>query len=197
MNRQRDPIGVILAGGSGRRIGGSKAIVELRGRPLITYPLEALRGALADVAVIAKPDTELPNLPGVTVWIEPEAPRHPVVGIMQALALAAGRPVLACAVDLPFVTPALVKRIIAIDPLQAPAVVPTCEGTMQPLLALYLPAAMTLLGRVARQVDMPLREQVGAIHPRLIEIDNPEAFFNVNAPEDLLQAAALLDRRES
>jgi molybdopterin-guanine dinucleotide biosynthesis protein A len=191
----RDPIGVILAGGSGRRIGGSKAIVELSGRPLITYPLEALRGALADVAVIAKPDTELPNLPGVTLWIEPEMPRHPVVGIVQSLALAAGRPVLVCGVDLPFVTPALITQIIASDPFDAPAVVPTCEGSMQPLLALYLPAAMTLLGRLAPQSDMPLRDQVAAIHPRLIEVDNPEAFFNVNAPEDLLHAAALLDRR--
>ena len=42
MRRRRRPIGVVLAGGSGRRIGGSKAIVKLRGQPLITYPLAAL-----------------------------------------------------------------------------------------------------------------------------------------------------------
>ena len=98
------PVGAILAGGGGRRIGGDKAIVELPGRPLICYPLEAVREALGQVAVLAKADTELPSLPGVTVWIEPDARRHPLVGITQALALADGRPVLVCAADLPFVS---------------------------------------------------------------------------------------------
>ena len=47
---------------------------------------------------------------GVTVWIEPEHPRHPLVGIVQALALADGRPVLVCGADLPFVSAELVRR---------------------------------------------------------------------------------------
>jgi molybdopterin-guanine dinucleotide biosynthesis protein A len=93
------------------------------------------------------------------------------------------------------VTPALIRRIIATDPGGAPAVVPLSEGAIEPLLALYLPAAMTLLGRAASDSDAALREQVSAIGPRLIEVGQPEAFFNVNAPEDLLRAAALLDRR--
>jgi molybdopterin-guanine dinucleotide biosynthesis protein A len=146
MKRVRDdPIGVILAGGLGRRMGGSKAIVELRGRPLITYPLAALEGALEDVAIIAKADTELPSLPGMTVWIEPEAPRHPLAGILQALMLAGGRPVFACAADLPFVTPELVARIARTDAGDAPAIVPTSGGAPQPLFALYLPQAAELL----------------------------------------------------
>jgi molybdopterin-guanine dinucleotide biosynthesis protein A len=194
MRRDLDPVGVILAGGQGRRIGGSKAIVELRGRPLITYPLAALSGALADVAIVAKADTALPSLAGVTVWIEPETPQHPAVGIVQALALAAGRPVLVCGVDMPFVTSELIGTIACTDPLDAPAVVPTSGGALQPLLALYLPAAMALLGRGARRDHSPLREQVAAIGPRLIEVDDPNAFFNINAPEDLLRAAALMDR---
>src|SRR5271169_6084302 len=102
------PIGVVLAGGRGIRMGCSKSAVALRGRPLISYPLQALRAALGDVAVIGKPDLELPSLPGVMVWIEPEEPRHPLIGIVEAIALAGGRPVLVCAVDLPFVTPALI-----------------------------------------------------------------------------------------
>lgn len=197
MRRRFDPIGVILAGGKGRRIGGSKAIVELCGRPLISYPLAALQASLGDVAVIAKADTELPSMPGVTVWIEPELPRHPLVGIVEALALAAGRPVLVCGVDLPFVTPELIGRIAATDPLDAPAVVPICAGKLQPLLALYLPAALNLLGRGSHIADAPLRELVAAIGPRPIEIEvgDCDAFFNVNVPEELLQAAAMLDRR--
>jgi len=39
-------IGAVLAGGAGRRLGGSKATVQLGGRPLLAYALGALRGAL-------------------------------------------------------------------------------------------------------------------------------------------------------
>jgi molybdopterin-guanine dinucleotide biosynthesis protein A len=72
-----EPIGVVLAGGRGRRMGGAKAIVELAGRPLICYPLEALAAALDEVAVLAKADTELPSLPGATIWVEPQPHHHP------------------------------------------------------------------------------------------------------------------------
>jgi molybdopterin-guanine dinucleotide biosynthesis protein A len=84
---------------------------------------------------------------------------------------------------------------VGTDPAGAPAVVPLSEGAMQPLLALYLPAAMTLLGRAASDSDAALRDQVSAIGPRLIEVGRPAEFFNVNAPEDLLHAAAMLDRK--
>src|SRR5436309_6524963 len=104
----RQPVGVVLAGGLGRRMGGAKATVELAGRPLICYPLEALAAALDEVAVLAKADTELPSLPGATIWVEPQLQHHPLVGISQALALAGGRPVLVCAADLPFVPSELV-----------------------------------------------------------------------------------------
>ena len=192
-----EPIGVILAGGMGRRIGGSKAVVELQGRPLIGYPLAALGEALAEVAIIAKSDTELPSLPGVTVWIEPDEPRHPLVGIMQALGLAGGRSVLACAADLPFVTAELIRRLAHVDPGAAPAVVASYDGKAQPLLGCYQPRAIELLAASAPQAGVPLLEAVAAIEPLLYEVDDPQLLFNVNSPDDLLQAAAMLDLRRA
>jgi molybdopterin-guanine dinucleotide biosynthesis protein A len=187
------PIGVVLAGGAGRRIGGSKATVELCGKPLICYALAALAEALGEVAVIAKADTELPSLPGLTVWIEPQAPRHPLVGIVQALALADGRPVVVCAADLPFVTPELIGRLASADPRGAPAVLAAHRGMAQPLLGCYQSRASELLPRPASNVA--LLDAVAAIGPQLVEVEDPDELFNVNAPEDVLQAAAILDRR--
>jgi len=66
------PVGAVLAGGEGRRIGGDKAIVELEGRPLVSYPLEALHEVCDRVAVVAKRQTLLPPLEGaVELWLEP------------------------------------------------------------------------------------------------------------------------------
>jgi molybdopterin-guanine dinucleotide biosynthesis protein A len=194
MGARRDPIGVILAGGGGRRIGGSKAMVALQGQPLVCYPLAAMTQALAEVAVLAKADTKLPSLRGVTVWIEPAGPTHPLYGIIQALALGEGRAVLVCATDLPFVSPALIRRIVdEAVAVGAPAVVAAQDGQMQPLLGCYQPAAAGMLAAPAPEVS--LRAAVEAIGPRLVEVEEPEELFNINAPEDLLQAAAMLDGR--
>jgi molybdopterin-guanine dinucleotide biosynthesis protein A len=175
-------------------MGGAKATAPLAGRPLICYPLEALGGALDEVAVLAKADTDLPSLPGATIWVEPQLQHHPLVGISQALALAGGRAVLVCAVDLPFVTPELIGRLAAEDPAGAPAVVASHRGAIQPLLGCYQPAALALLGPAQNR---PLRELVAAIRPRLLEVEDRDALFNVNVPADLLRAAAALDRRRA
>lgn len=193
MRLRRGPIGVILAGGQGRRIGGSKAVVRLRGRPLISYPLEAMASVLSDVVVVAKPDTELPYMSGVTVWIEPELPQHPVVGITHALTLAGGRPIMVCAADLPLVTPTLIDRIARTSPSGAPAVVASHGDAVQPLLGCYRRGA---LERLAGSVDQPLRELVAAIGARVFDVEDADELFNVNSPDDLLQATAMLDKRE-
>jgi molybdopterin-guanine dinucleotide biosynthesis protein A len=188
------PLGAVLAGGVGRRIGGGKAIVELRGRPLLSYPLAAMTAALADVAVIAKAGTELPPLPGVTIWIEPDELSHPLVGVLHALRMAQGRAVLICAGDLPFVTPAVISMLAAADAGGAPAVIAAGDQLEQPLLGRYEPEAAEPLSALLHDPGIPLRAAAAEIGARVLELEDPTALFNINAPEDLLQAAALLDR---
>jgi molybdopterin-guanine dinucleotide biosynthesis protein A len=195
MRIRSSPVGAILAGGAGLRIGGQKATVELHGKPLICYPLEAVCEVLKKVAILTKSGTKLPPLSGVMVWIEPERPRHPLVGITHALALAGGRPVLVCAADLPFVTPELVRRLVRTDPRRAPAVVAGAHGVVQPMLGCYQPKALELLAGPARAGTAPLLEAVAALDPVRVEADDPEELFDVDTPDDLLMAAALLDRR--
>jgi molybdopterin-guanine dinucleotide biosynthesis protein A len=178
-------------------MGGSKAAVNLCGRPLVSYPLDALSSCVTEIAIIAKADTELPSLSGVMVWIEPDEPRHPLTGIVEALGLAGGRPVLACAVDMPFVTPSLLARIIDTDPHGADAVVSVCDGRLQPLPGLFMPSAAARLATAVKRGDGRLSDEIAALSPVLIAADVPDAFFNVNAPDDLLQAAAMLDRRRT
>jgi len=188
-------VGAILAGGGGRRIGGDKAIVELHGRPLISYPLETVRRELGKVVILAKADTRLPYVSGVTVWIEPDSRRHPIIGIMQAIALADGRPVLVCGADLPFVSVGLVKRLARANPGRAPAVIACAQGELQPLLGCYQRRALPLLRADAAALTRPLRETIAAIDPVRFEVDDPDELFDVDTPDDLLQAAAMMDRR--
>ena len=81
------------------------------------------------------------------------------------------------------------RRLARPDSDGAAVVVASYRGDMQPLLGCYQPRAADLL----RPGDVrPLREQIAVLSPQLLEIEDPRALFNVNAPEDLLQAAALL-----
>jgi molybdopterin-guanine dinucleotide biosynthesis protein A len=196
MGAQRaEPVGALLAGGRGRRIGGDKAITELAGRPLISYPLGAMSAVLREVAVVAKPDTALPELPGVEVWIEPAVPHHPLVGIRHALQMAGGRPVLICAADLPFITAAALQRLLRADPGDAPAVIAvTADGELQPLLGCYQPAAAGALEAAALEAVAPLRRAVAAIQPRRLEIADARLLFNVNSRADLECAERLISR---
>jgi molybdenum cofactor guanylyltransferase len=195
LHRHRDPIGVLLAGGEGKRMGGGKAVVNLHGRPLISYPLEALWRALGTVAIVAKIDTELPSVAGVTVWVEPDEPRHPLLGVVHALGLAEGRPVLVCPVDLPFVTSGLIRRIAETDSGGAPAVIAGRGGDTQPLLGCYHHEALEPLAQALRAPDAPVREVVATLGPVVYEVSDPDELFNINSPDDLLQASAMLDRR--
>ena len=187
----RGVVGAVLAGGAGTRLGGAKPGTMLAGRPLLSYPLAALRGALAEVAVVAKDGTELPAVGyGVLIWREPDAPRHPLAGVVEALRRADGRPVVVLACDLPFVTADLVRTLATADVGGAPALVATTpERGLQPLCARYEPAALDALagfdtgGRTITQIQ--------ALEPATLDV--PDTLLrNINTPEDLAAAEAAL-----
>lgn len=196
------PLGAVLAGGAGSRLGGAKPSVELADRPLIHYPLAALAAAGIEAAVVAKRETQLPDLamagegaaaPGVIR--EPAEPRHPLAGILAALRAAGERPLVVLACDMPLAAPALLAALAAAP---EPLVVPAPGGRPQPLQARYsallVPALEAALAR-----EEPLRRSVAALGPRLLgdtELsrfgDPDRLFLNVNDEGDLRRAESLL-----
>jgi molybdopterin-guanine dinucleotide biosynthesis protein A len=192
--RNSQPIGVVLAGGPGIRIGGAKPTVALRGQPLVRYPVGAMKLVLSEVAVIAKADTSLPQLLRTMVWVEPDLPVDPLLGITEALTLAGGRPVLVCPVDMPFVSPESLSALAGAQHEGRPAVVATCRGVARPLLGCYLPSAVPLLEQAVRDGLSP-DDAARTLDPVLFEFENDDELFDVDTPDDLLQASAMLDVR--
>jgi molybdopterin-guanine dinucleotide biosynthesis protein A len=189
------PVGVVLAGGAGHRLGGAKATALLDGLPLISYALAALSGALADVAVVAKHDSPLPgDLGGAARWTEPDEPRHPVVGLIAALRAAGDRAIVAVAVDMPLLD-AITIHALATVPAgrDGVAVVARAAGRAQPLLARYEPGA--LAGLEAADATAPLTATVESLAPAWLELPDAIVAFNVNTADDLAQASRLLAQR--
>ena len=182
----------ILAGGSGSRLGGGKATVELAGRPLIAYPLEAAVEAGLDPFVVAKRGSALPEL-DCEVSREPDEPTHPLLGILTALEVS-DAPLLALGCDMPFVTAPLLNWLAERDP---PAVAEV-GSRIEPLLAIYAPAdAERLRGALADEA--PLGAAVEALGPerlgetQLARFGEPRRLVSsVNTESDLAEAARLL-----
>jgi molybdopterin-guanine dinucleotide biosynthesis protein A len=185
--RAVDVTAAILAGGRGTRIGGDKATVELAGRPLISYPIAAAQAAGLDVVVVAKRTTKLPPLE-VPVLLEPDAPVHPLLGVITALNKLPAVVALPC--DMPFVDPADLAALAALD-----ANVATLSQD-QPFPALYRrPALPQMRSAVEAGASVRSTQAQSRLAPAASTARHPATMTAVNTPEDLATAEALLSAR--
>jgi molybdopterin-guanine dinucleotide biosynthesis protein A len=188
-------VGAVLAGGAGRRIGGSKATLELASRPLISYPLAAVAEAGLEPVVIAKRDTKLPPL-DFPVIREPDRPQHPLCGVLAAMRHADSRPVVVVGCDMPFASARLLAWLGA---ARERLVVPRVHERLQPLLARYATELAPALEQALANAQA-MQCTVESLRPRVLSeaelarFGNPQRLcFNVNTPADLHEAARLLD----
>jgi molybdopterin-guanine dinucleotide biosynthesis protein A len=153
-------------------MGGSKATAMLGDEPLIAYPLAAARAAGLEAAVVAKPDTVLPEL-GVPVWIEPPEPVHPLCGVVAALARG---PAIVVACDQPWVTAGVLKALATHDG-------PVLAVADEPFPGRYEPAQLPVL-RDALAREASLRTTLARLSPPALGFD-PALVRSVNTPQDL------------
>ncbi len=201
--------GVVLVGGRSVRMGAAKAGLEWHGSTLLRRAVGVVgRGVDGPVVVVRAPGQGLPALPaGVEVVEDPVAGRGPLQGILSGLLAVAGRaPVaLVCAVDLPLLHPAFLRRVAR--ELQADAdldvALPVALGHAQPLAAAYRTA---LAPRVAELLDagrlragmlfdqarvLTLDEGALLTDPVLAAVDpRLDSLRNVNTPEEYREARA-------
>lgn len=201
--------GVVLAGGRSVRMGAAKAGLEWHGSTLLRRAVGVVgRGVDGPVVVVRAPGQALPELPpGIEVVDDQVAGRGPLQGILTGLAAVAGRaPVaLVCAVDLPLLHPAFLRRVareLAADAALDVAL-PVALGHAQPLAAAYrtalVPLAAELLdaGRTRagmlfeRARVLALDEAALLADPALAAVDpRLDSLRNVNTPEEYREARA-------
>lgn len=192
------PLGVVLAGGPGSRLGGRKPWRTVGGRRLIDLALEALAPHTDGLMVVTNRVADFADLTCTVV-----ADRWPGQGPLAALATAfleSRAPSLVLApVDNPFLSPALVARLAAGQPGSRALVTEGPRG-WEPLLSWYsrdcLQAALRLIAKDERRLRRLLKmvdatslpwEEVRALDPE------GRSLFNINYPEDLVLARSLAD----
>ena len=180
--------GAVLAGGRGTRMDGrDKGLVELAGRPMVEYVLEALAPQTATLLINANRSLEHYRAYRVPVVNDHVAEYPgPLAGMAAALA-AAGTPwVVTAPCDGPLVPRDLVPRLAAAAEAEdADVAVPHDGERLQPVYALMrrelLADLESFLAGGGRRVNLWLAGQRLAVADFA---DQPSAFLNVNRPDD-------------
>ena len=131
---------VVVCGGQSSRMGSSKAWLEFEGEPLLARVVRRVAEVAAPIVVVAAPGQEIPSLPaGVLVARDPVSGRGPLQGIAAGLDALVGRAsaVFVSSTDVPFLHPALVRRLHALRGEEFDIAVPRAQGHYHPLSAIY------------------------------------------------------------
>ncbi|ADK84037.1 molybdenum cofactor guanylyltransferase [Desulfarculus baarsii DSM 2075] len=191
------PLGVVLAGGPGRRLGGGKPWRTVAGRRLIDLAVEKLAAACPRVAVVCAEVAAMADLT-VEVLADRWPGQGPLGGLATAFLDTGAASVLLLAVDAPLVQPALLARLAQGDGRMR-AVAPLGPLGPEPLLAWYsrdvLGQALGLLkGGQPRMKRLLGRHCTRFIGPAELAQLDPQglSFINVNRPEDLALARRLM-----
>jgi molybdopterin-guanine dinucleotide biosynthesis protein A len=166
-------------------MGWDKATIELQGEMLAVRSVRLLRDVCKEVVVadagrgLISPS--IPDGPG----------KGPAAGILGAAQAFPGRPLLVLAVDIPRIP---VTLLGAIADSSADLAIPRWAGRLEPLCALYGPAALAELAvRVgAGRFDLHTLPETPGLIVRYFEEEEirrfgapEEIFLNLNRPQDL------------
>lgn len=201
-----DVVGVILAGGLARRMGGGdKCLINVGGRAILAHVIERLKPQVDAIVLNANGDRArfaAYRLP-VAADVVPDF-AGPLAGVLTGMEWAranvpAAAWIATVAGDAPFVPRDLVQRLaeaVARDAADLACV--TSGGQDNPVTGLWpirlAPALRhALLDEQIRKVDTWTARYRLARAP--FPADPIDPFFNVNTPEDLAIAAALFARQ--
>jgi molybdopterin-guanine dinucleotide biosynthesis protein A len=189
----------VQAGGESRRMGKDKALLSFLGEPLISRVLKRI-APLADEVIVTTNKPEDYAFLGYPLFSDILPGTGALGGLLTALKFAQCDLVAVVACDMPFVNPDILA--LARDSITSTGVdlsIPHTEDGFEPFHAVY--RRETCLPAVQQALDAGERKLISWFpsvristlnHAELLDYDpNQVAFWNVNTPEELLQAEQL------
>lgn len=198
------PAGVILAGGRSSRLGpGSKAMIQLGGKPMIHHVIERLRPQAEPLLVSIQDEPSAIETLGLDTIVDAvQRHRGPLTGLYSALHHVCRHSdnewLLLSPCDAPFIPPDLATRLYAeAIKFDKPVSVACYEEVPQPTFSLW---HRSVLSRVKEAV---MSKGKGGLMYMLDQLpycavdwspNRIAPFFNVNTRADLQMARRLLDQ---
>lgn len=190
--------GVIQAGGRSTRMGGQpKALLELGGKRIIERVVETLAGVLDDLLVVTNTPERYAFL-GLPMVPDAFPEGGALGGIYTGLRAAGGDAAFTVACDMPFLHPAIVRMVVA-RAGDGDVVIPRTGDQLETMHAVYGKGCLRPMEARLRAGQLKI---VGFFSDvRVVELDATPmaqhrapalAFMNVNTPEELARAQALV-----
>ena len=194
--------GLILAGGRSRRMGGGdKFMLELDGRPLITRVVERLRSQVEFLAISANGDPERLRNFSLKVLPDETPSRGPLSGLRAGLDWAqsiGATHLVTAAADSPFLPPDLVQALCA-GMNDKHCALAASGGRTHPTFGAWRTDVLSELdaffGEQTADRVLDFARRCGAAIVDFASGSDGDPFFNVNTPEDLQTAQALISGR--
>lgn len=190
---------LVLAGGQSTRMGRDKAFVELGGKPLVEWVLDALEPVTRSFVVVTNEPAKFSAYAGRARVVQDEPPRHgPLAALRTGLRNSRDEWVFATSCDAPFVRPAFVQALQRYT-RGFDAALPGTPEERWPLTAFYHKRCIAAMDRAVQRGEKKLI----AFHPdanvRWVPLEDlrgadPElrSLWNLNTPEELAKAQALV-----
>jgi molybdopterin-guanine dinucleotide biosynthesis protein A len=193
--------GAVLAGGESRRFGQDKAHAMLAGKPLVSHVVETLETLFEDVLIVTNEPVSFEPF-DVTVVTDIVRGAGSLGGLLTALVHARAERCFVVACDMPFLNPALIRRMLGrcqgFD-----VVVPSVQSRMQPLHAIYSrrcigPIQEMIAQREFRIFDFYPEVLTLRLDERVCQELDPEdrSFENINTQEELTRAQRWIEGLE-
>lgn len=185
--------GLVLVGGRSTRMGKDKATLQYGEKPQAVASYELLARCCAKVFLSCRQGQEIGGLPAIHDTVEGIGPMG---GILSAFAAHPDKAWLVLACDLPFLTEATLRDLVARrDPSQlATAYRSAHDGLPEPLCAIYEPTIAGKLREFVAQEKVCPRKALINLGVPLLDLPDPRALDNVNHPHEFEAARAVLDK---
>jgi molybdopterin-guanine dinucleotide biosynthesis protein A len=183
--------GIILSGGKSSRMGLEKGLVDFRGKPLISYAIEALKPVTDALLVSANNRLDDYRNFGYEIVRDKVKEIGPMGGLLAALKHSKTEYNLVLSCDMPFVSTELMDYLSGqIEDYDIVAAVHG-EETLEPLCGCYSKSVVGVLENQVAEGNYKLRDVFRQVRFKTVVIDaslpfyHDHLFFNINRPEDL------------
>jgi len=200
-----DKSAIILAGGSSTRFNTDKGVLELDGKPLLSYVIDAVEGLVEEIIVVTNTQTRADTYAKlvseeVRFAVDIRESKGPLVGALTGFEEANGEYSVLLPFDSPFVSKEVLSLLFDCCIGKAAAVPRWTNQDIEPLHAVYntkqaLIATEEALAENELDVQAMVERLRGVryISTMVIEQLDPDfkTFFNINTPLDLKKAAVM------
>ena len=202
---------VILAGGSSRRFGQNKGLLELAGIPLVLHVVDKALPVVDEAVVVVSSDAQRKAFTCLlqdkaTVVVDKFEKQSPLVGALTGFERVRGKHSLLLPCDTPFISNRVLSLLLDLCSNRNATIPRWPNEYIEPFQAAYHTESAVRAAEIAlkeKKSDMqsmilPMT-RVRYISTLVLRQMDPKllTFFNINTPEDLKRAESILKRRNS